>query len=273
MNKNIKDLLIEIKDLAKFNENYAMCTYKLGVIKGLCEEYLETHTDIEEESVNNVLPVTSRVVPPDEPISPITFEEYCQQEVTKENNVDKWIPSVLERRGNHMNLNFEVSARWNNPANKKMIIRLLNAKGICNMHDFMTIFDNPTNLHTLSYTQSANKDDQKKLNKIFPLFELSDSDKKQLASLYLTANDYPENGELKGMSSKLYFQKFLTPDDLTSPYSKRYVNAFVRNGITNVNQLYFFLKNHDVKELKKMRGIGHISENVATMYSKIKEVM
>ena len=73
------------------------------------------------------------------------------------------------------------------------------------------------------------------------------------------------------MSSELYFQKFLTPDDVTSPYSKRYINAFIRNGIINVNQLYFFLKNHDVKELKKMRGIGHISENVETMYLKIKE--
>jgi hypothetical protein len=260
---NFNEFIEKIKNISVLSENDNKNAYKLGVIHGMCEHYLVN--DIKEEVKCNEIEI------PVEENEKISFEEYCQQEITKENNIDKWIPSVLERRGNHMNLNFEVSARWNNPANKKMIIRLLNTKGICNMHDFMTIFDNPINLNTLRYTQSANKDDQKKLNKIFPLFELSDSDKKQLASLYFTANDYPENGEFKGMSSELYFQKFLTPDDVTSPYSKRYLNAFIRNGIINVNQLYFFLKNHDVKELKKMRGIGHISENVETMCLKIKE--
>lgn len=255
MDKDTKYLIEEIRDIAKFNENHAMCAFKLGLIKGLCDGYIEFHKDQVEIPVENE-------------DKKITFEEYCQQETDKNDN---WLNDILDRRGNHMNLNFEISSRWGNPSNKKMIIKLLNQKKICNMNDLMTIFDDPINLNTLRYMQSANKENQKNLNKIFPLFELSDSDRKQIASLYMTANDYPEKGNSYGVLSDIYFRHFLTPDDISSAYSKRYLNAFIRNGITNVNQLHFFLKNNGINAVKSLKGVGHISENIMMMNTKIKE--
>lgn len=274
MNKDTKYLIEEIRDIAKFNENHAMCAFKLGLIKGLCDGYLEFHKETDDVvKTDNQSKVTyyksEEVVHTTS--KPITFEEFCQQEIEKNNNNDNWLNDILDRRGNHMNLNFEISSRWGNPSNKKMIIKLLNQKKICNMNDLMTIFDDPINLNTLRYMQSANKENQKKLNNIFPLFELSDSDRKQIASLYLTANDYPEKENSYGVLSDIYFRSFLTPDDTSSAYSKRYLNAFLRNGITNVNQLYFFLKKNGINAVKSLKGVGHISENIMMMNTKIKE--
>ena len=138
MDKDVKYLIDEIRDIAKFNENHAMCAFKLGLIKGLCDGYLEFHKDQVEIPVENEG-------------KKITFEEYCQQEIEKNDKSDNWLENVLDRRGNHMNLNFEISSRWGNPSNKKMIIKLLNQKQICTMKDLMVIFDDPINLNTLRY--------------------------------------------------------------------------------------------------------------------------
>ena len=275
MDKDVKYLIEEIRDIAKFNENHAMCAFKLGLIKGLCDGYLEFHKEIDNivktDNPSKVTYYKGEEVVHTTP-EPATFEEYCKQEIEKNDNRDNWLDVALDRRGNHMNLTFEISARWNNPANKKMILKLLNQKQICTMKDLMAIFDNPVNFNTLMYIQSANKDTQKSLNKIFPLFELSDADRKQIAELYSTANDYPEIENIKGVLSNIYFQRFLTSDDTKSAYSKRYVNAFIRNGITNVNQLYFLLKEKGIKGVTNLRGVGHASDNIITMYEKIKEV-
>lgn len=87
----------------------------------------------------------------------------------------------------------------------------------------------------------------------------------------MTANDYPEKEGSYGVLSDIYFRHFLTPDDTASAYSKRYLNAFIRNNITNVNQLYFFLKKNGIDAVKSLKGVGHISENIIMMNTKIKE--
>ncbi len=280
-----RDLVLvnDLMEISKLDRDPTVNAFKLGLIRGKCEQYLSDHAEEKEYPWNEVDsedpgPVTTgKVLNRSENSSKSctdekkpTFEEFCKQETEKN---DDYIIKLLERRASHMNLKFEISKRWNSDNACKFILKMLNDKGIVTMSDFVTIFDDPDMYQALLYPQSAKSEIRKKLYSKFPN-EIQDSDRKKFAELYNTANDIPSDNDPNGVGigSKDALSNFLCPDiKLKDAYVSRYVNAFVRNNINNINQLYFFLQKNGLNAVNKLKGIGHISESIVALYAKMKE--
>ena len=278
-----RDLILvnDLIEISKLDRDPTVNAFKLGLIRGKLEQYLSDHaedkTEEEKEYPWNEVdseetgPVTTgKVLNRSENPSKSctdekkpTFEEFCEKEAEKS---DEYIIKLLERRASHMNLKFEISKRWVSDNARKFILKMLNDKGIVTMSDFVTIFDDPDMYQALLYPQSAKSEVRKKLYSKFPN-ELQDSDRKKFAELYNTANDG------SGISSKDILSNFLCPDaELKgASYTSRYVNAFIRNNINNINQLYFFLQKNGLNAVTKLKGVGHVSESIVTLYAKMKE--
>lgn len=283
MTKGDLVLVNDLMEISKLDRDPTINAFKLGLIRGKCEQYLSDHAEEEEYPFNEVDsedpgPVTTgKVLNLSENSSKSctdekkpTFEEFCKQEAEKS---DDYIIKLLERRASHMNLKFEISKRWISDNTCKFIMKMLNDKGIVTMSDFVTIFDDPDMYQALLYPQSAKSEVRKKLYSKFPN-ELQDSDRKKFAELYNTANDIPSDNDPNGVgvSSKDMLSNFLCPDIKSKDaYASRYVNAFIRNNINNINQLYFFLQKNGLNAVNKLKGIGHVSESIVALYAKMKE--
>ena len=282
-----RDLVLvnDLMEICKLSDSPTINAFKLGLIRGKCEQYLSDHAEEKEYPWNEIDPeektgpvTTGKVLNRSENSSKSctdekkpTFEEFCKQETEKSS--DDYIIKLLERRASHMNLKFEISKRWLSDNTCKFILKMLNDKGIVTMSDFVTIFDDPDMYQALLYPQSAKSEIRKKLYSKFPN-ELQDSDRKKFAELYNTANDVPSDKDPNGVgiSSKNMLRNFLCPDTKSNDaYTSRYVNGFVKNGINNVNQLYFFLQKNGLNAITKIKGVGHISESIVALYAKMKE--
>lgn len=281
-----RDLVLvnDLMEICKLSDSPTINAFKLGLIRGKCEQYLSGHAEEKEypwneiDSEENPGPVTTgKVLNRSENSSKSctdekkpTFEEFCKRETEKSS--DDYVIKLLERRGSHMNLKFEINKRWS-LSSQKMIIKMLNNRGIVTMTDFMIILDDPDMYNALLYPQSAKSEIRKKLYSKFPN-ELQDSDRKKFAELYNTANDVPSDKDLNGIgiSSKDMLRSFLCPEAKSNDaYASRYVNGFVRNGINNINQLYFFLHKNGLNAVNKLKGVGHVSESIVALYAKMKE--
>ena len=267
MDKTI-DIINEIRNLSTIEDlaNVNQMIFNLGRIRGLCENYICSQPEPDEEPI----PITC-----EEPPAPV---ETCKDdspfglraaEVLTQRGIDvidtdTKVIKALERRASHMNLKFEISHRWS-PSAAKLIIQMLNRKGIMTMIDFVTIFDDPTNFSTLEYPMAASSANREKLNKIFPLKEIGNNDNKKFAELYKVAND---NGR-ESMTD--IFTNFINDPNALKTGRTRYANSFMRNGICSINQLYFFLSKYGIKEITKLNGVGHVSEPIIELYSTIKE--
>ena len=282
-----RDLVLvnDLIEISKLDRDPTINAFKLGLIRGKCEQYLSDHAEEKEYPWNEVDsedpgPITTgKVLNRSENSSKSctdekkpTFEEFCKQETEKDKNSDNYILDLLERRGSHMNLKFEINKRWS-LASQKMIIKMLNDKGIVTMTDFMVILDDPDMYHALLYPQAVKSEIRNKLYSKFPK-DLQESDRKKFIDLYNTANDVTIANDPNGIGIS-YINKlrnFLCPNAKpVDQYATRYVNAFVRNNINNINQLYFFLEKNGLKGVKNIRGVGHISESIVALYAKMKE--
>ena len=189
-----------------------------------------------------------------------TFAEKCKEIIPEDKpctDDDEKIIKLLERNGSHMNLKFELSQRFPNKQYAKTVYNLLAKDGICTMQDLMEIFDDYEKLHIIKYYQSAKKDDLKKLNEIFPVFELGDITCNKIAAMYEAANEY--HGRTGG-------------DILTNFIGDKLVrhrNAIMRFGILNMNQLYYYFGHHTLKEYKGIRNVGVVPDNVLWLYNYI----
>jgi hypothetical protein len=284
MTKGDLVLVNDLIEISKLDRDPTVNAFKLGLIRGKCEQYLSDHSEEKEYPFNEVDsedsgPVTTGKVLnrsenpskscTDDEKKP-TFEEFCKQEAEKS---DDYIIKLLERRASHMNLKFEISKRWVSDNTCKFIMKMLNDKGIVTMSDFVTIFDDPDMYNALLYPQSVKSELRNKLYSKFPK-DLQDSDRKKFADLYNTANDVPSDKDPNGVgiSSINMLRNFLCPEaKLNDAYASRYVNGFVRNGINNINQLYFFLQKNGLNAVTKIKGVGHISESIVALYAKMKE--
>ncbi len=283
MTKGDLVLVNDLMEISKLDRDPTVNAFKLGLIRGKCEQYLSDHAEEKEYPFNEVDsedsgPVTTgKVLNRSENSSKSctdekkpTFEEFCEKEAEKSS--DDYIIKLLERRASHMNLKFEINKRWS-LSSQKMIIKMLNDKGIITMSDFVTLFDDPDMYQTLLYPQSVKSELRNKLYSKFPK-DLQDSDRKKFADIYNTANDVPSDKDPNGVgiSSINMLRNFLCPEaKLNDSYATRYVNSFVRNCINNINQLYFFLQKNGLNAITKIKGVGHISESIVALYAKMKE--
>ena len=206
-----RDLVLvnDLIEICKLSDSPTINAFKLGLIRGKCEQYLSDHAEEKEypwneiDSEENPGPVTTgKVLNRSENPSKSctdekkpTFEEFCKQEAEKN---DDYIIKLLERRASHMNLKFEISKRWNSDNACKFILKMLNDKGIVTMSDFVTIFDDPNMYQALLYPQSTKSEVRKKLYSKFPN-EIQDSDRKKFAELYNTANDISSDNDQNGV--------------------------------------------------------------------------
>lgn len=273
-----RDLVLvnDLMEICKLSDSPTINAFKLGLIRGKCEQYLSDHAEEKEYTWNEVDseeetgPVTTgKVLNRSENSSKSctdekkpTFEEFCEKEAEKN---DEYIIKLLERRASHMNLKFEISKRWLSDNTCKFISKMLNDKGIVTMSDFVIIFDDPDMYQALLYPQSVKSELRNKLYSKFPK-DLQDSDRKKFADLYNTANDGTD------ISYKDILSNFLFPDIKSKDaYVTRYTNALAKNNINNVNQLYFFLQKNGLNAVNKLKGIGHISDSIVALYAKMKE--
>ena len=237
----------KLTDLNSLNDQTDLI-FKLVQIRGICDQAIAESNnnkvslnELEKEYVKNDVK---------------TFAEVCKEVMPEEpcTDDDEKVIKLLERNGSHMNLKFEIGSRFPNKKYAKTVVDLLAKDGICTMQDLMEIFDDPEKLKMIKYYQSTNKDNLKKLNEIFPVFELGDSTCAKIASLYETAN------ENKGKTG----QDILT--DFVGNNTVRHRNAIMRFGILNMNQLYYYLSHHTMKEYKQIRNVGVVPENVEWLY-------
>lgn len=110
-------------------------------------------------------------------------------------------------------------------------------------------------MQIIKYYQSAKKDDLKKLNEIFPVFELGATTCNKIAAMYEAANEY--HGKTAG--------------DILTDFigSVRHRNAIMRFGIFNMNQLYYYFGHHTLKEYRGIRNVGIIPDSVLWLYNYI----
>ena len=240
----------KLTDLNSLNDQTDLI-FKLGQIRGICDQAIADNKHKEPVFVK-----ADNIVHIDTDNTEKTFAEVCKEVMPEEpcTDDDEKVIKLLERNGSHMNLKFEIGSRFPNKKYAKTVIDLLAKDGICTMQDLMEIFDDPEKLKMIKYYQSANKDNLKKLNEIFPVFELGDSTCAKIAALYETAN------ENKGRTG----QDILT--DFIGNSTIRHRNAIMRFGILNTNQLYYYLSHHTMKEYKQIRNVGIVPENVEWLY-------
>ena len=250
-NANTVEYIKKLTNVNNLNNN-AELIFKLGQIRGVCDQILAENAYIERDK-KATAEVIEHMVSDNK-----TFAEKCKEIIPEDKpctDDDEKIIKLLERNGSHMNLKFELSQRFPNKQYAKTVYNLLAKDGICTMQDLMEIFDDYEKLHLIKYYQSAKKDDLKKLNEIFPVFELGDITCNKIAAMYEAANEY--HGKTAG--------DILT--DFVGPVRHR--NAIMRFGILNMNQLYYYCGHHTLKEYRGIRNVGIIPDNVLWLYNYI----
>ena len=264
------DIIMTLEQIKKLTDVNSLndqtdLIFKLGQIRGICDQAIADRKHeirISDEAQQHVLQEQKGrhelfdIVMESKEKSEKTFAEVCKEVMPEEpcTDDDEKVIKLLERNGSHMNLKFEIGSRFPNKKYAKTVVDLLAKDGICTMQDLMEIFDDPEKLRMIKYYQSAKKDDLKKLNEIFPVFELGDSTCAKIAALYETAN---ENKDKTG-------QDILT--DFIGESTVRHRNAIMRFGILNTNQLYYYLSHHTMKEYKQIRNVGIVPGNVYWLY-------
>ena len=247
--------LTYVKDLKDGNE----LIFRLGQIRGICDQILAEHAYIENDK-KATTEVLERIVADNK-----TFAEKCKEIIPEEKpctDDDAKVIQLLERRGEHMNLKFEINHRWVNSKYAKMVYDLLSKHGICTMADLMSFLDDPYVRDLVYYRDSRKRDETKKLADRFPIFDLSGEDCRKVVDIYDTANDKSvKDGESKNAETVL-------TEFLDMP-STRHRNAVIRSGITNVNALYFWLSHHTLKDYKNIRGLAGIPSSVYWLYNYI----
>lgn len=128
----------QIKKLTNVNDlnNNAELIFKLGQIRGICDQILAENAYIQSDKKATV-EVFERLVSDNK-----TFAEKCKEIIPEDKpctDDDEKIIKLLERNGSHMNLKFELSQRFPNSQNAKVIYGLLTKEGICTMQDLMTM--------------------------------------------------------------------------------------------------------------------------------------
>ena len=235
--KHIEELttMENVKDLT-----FSEAIYRLANINQLCKNCTDGNTD-------------------QNPVK-ISFKDFCNAHKPSTDN--KKLEDLLDRNGNHaMNLKFEIRKRWPNKSYANTIVTLLANNYINNMDDFMKVFDDYRNLLAMIYPESQPRENIAHMNKVFPANKLSNDDKHKFQQLYYTANEF---------NNKM--QHIILIDFINEPAgdpNARYYNSLARYGICNINQLYFYLKNHKLNDLKEIKGIGHISNYIRWMYDTI----
>lgn len=232
-------LIQKIMELATINdfEDVNKIIFNMGQIKALCENYIANDVKVEENIIKE---------------KPKTFAEAVKEVLPEEVESDdvKKLKKLLERKGDHMNLKFELNSRYNLPKYLGTVLNTLSSYGIVTMQDLMMFLDDYENYRILKYPMSVNKDDIKKFNQKFPLKELAPADIEKLVGVYDAANEYKDKTAVKIL------------DEFLNTSNVRQRNAILRYGIQNVNQLYLYLKNNSIKEYRKIRGIGEPVESI-----------
>lgn len=253
--------LTYVKDLKDGNE----LIFRLGQIRGICDQILAEHAYIENDkkATTEVLVDVASMHPFNGLVSDTkTFAEKCKEIIPEEKpctDDDTKVIQLLERRGEHMNLKFEINRRWVNSKYAKMVYDLLSKHGICTMADLMSFLDDPYIRDLVYYRESRKRDETKKLVDRFPIFDLSGEDCRKVVNIYDTANDkLVKDGKSKNAETVL-------TEFLNMP-SVRHRNAVIRSGITNVNALYFWLSHHTLKDYKNIRGLAEIPDSVHWLY-------
>lgn len=273
---------VELKDL-----NPLVLAYRLGSINALCEDYFQTPMEKEEPVVDvsafhpfelsaddyrnlwdsvsltakdaKKQTETVKETDPDLGVEK-TFAEQCQEIIPEKpcTDDDTRLIELLERRGSHMNLKMEISHRWVNSGYAKTVYNLLAKYDIATMSDLMELLDDPEIRDLINYRDSRKKDEINKLKGKFPIFDLTSQDCQKIVAIYDTAND-----------SKDKTAKDILVDFIDMPRSKVQANALVRDGICNVNQLYFWLSRHTLKDYTNLKRVGSVPDNVRWMYDYI----
>ncbi len=276
---------VELKDL-----NPLVLAYRLGSINALCEDYFQNfQKPVLDVDVASLYPVgvnpkfDASLVPNSEDTKDRTdmfckgltnmikeanpdlgvkktFAEQCQEIMPEKpcTDDDARLIELLERRGSHMNLKMEISHRWANNSYAKTVYNLLAKHDISTMADLMGLLDDPDIRDLINYRDSRKKDEINKLKSKFPIFDLTWQDCQKIVAIYDTANDRKDNTA-----------RDILIDFIDMPKPQVQANALIRNGICNVNQLYFWLSKHTLKDYTNFSGIGSVPGNVRWMYDYI----
>ena len=170
------------------------------------------------------------------------------------------IKGVLRRRSSYGDLKSEITKRWHTNTSK-VIIGALRQKGITTTDDLVKIFDNPDYYAAIKYPMATNKSIIKEVAKVFPYYELDNSDKEKFANMYIALNEFDNKTAYDIM------REFLVETEHSTIYTTRYTSSLVRNGIVTINQLYFWL----TEQITSLKGVGHVNFNIIKMKEYIKK--
>lgn len=266
---NLNVTITKIHELSTFKpgQDQSLTLYNLGLIHGMCQSILDENGLAIVPSTESKSNKTKEIKVPNLFSSEAEGIELTvsDTEVKEENKTEQPdIAKYLERRASHMNLKFEISNRWINKNYAKAIIDILYGRGITTMTDFVKIFDNYKFYQAIKYPNTASTEIKQDLAKVFPYNAFNSDDLQKFSLLYTSCNENDDTSSYNILRNFLAIGNKKAADK--DCYIGRYANNIVRNGISNINQLAFFLKENGLTGFKKINGIGHVNDNVKALY-------